>query len=89
MTAPLHGFEKLNYWKLASAVSVLPKIRVPTLLLNARNDPFLPEQVLSEIGDVPSNLLLEFPSQGSHVGFPGRGEWLVRRILDFLSLPDS
>ena len=90
VTAPLHGFgNKVNYWKLASAVSVLPKIRVPTLLLNARNDPFLPEQVLSEIEDVPSNLVLEFPPQGGHVGFPGRNEWLVRRILDFLSLPNS
>ncbi len=39
---------KFDYWKLASAVSVLPKIRVPTLILNARNDPFLPEQVLSD-----------------------------------------
>ena len=90
VTAPLHGFgNKLNYWKLASAVSVLLKIRVPTLLLNARNDPFLPEHVLSEIGDVPSNLVPEFPSQGGHVGFPGRNQWLARRILDFLSLPNS
>ena len=77
VTAPLHGFgNKLNYWKLASAISVLPKIRVPTLLLNARNDPFLPEHVLSEIRDVPSNLVLEFPSQGGHVGFPDRNQWL-------------
>lgn len=90
LTAPLHGFgNKLNYWKLASALAVLPMIRVPTLILNARNDPFLPEQVLSEIGDVPRNVVLEFPSQGGHVGFPGRDQWLARRILHFLSLPNS
>ncbi len=87
VTAPLHGFgNKLNYWRLASAVSVLPKIRVPTLILNARNDPFLPERVLPNPGDLPGNVVLEFPSEGGHVGFPGRSQWLPRRILDFLSL---
>jgi len=90
VTAPLHGFSgKSDYWSRASAVTHLTKIRVPTLLINARNDPFLPEQVLTEIGAVPSNVILEFPAQGGHVGFPGRSLWLPRRVLDFLSAPNA
>lgn len=86
VTAPLHGFSgKSDYWTRASALTHLKNIRVPTLILNARNDPFLPEEVLNRIGAVPSNVVLEFPAHGGHVGFPGRNQWLPRRVLDFLS----
>ena len=90
VTAPLHGFgNKFNYWRLASAVNVLPQIRVPTLILNARNDPFLPERVLAKASDLPRNLVLEFPSHGGHVGFPSHSQWLPRRIVDFLLVPKA
>jgi predicted alpha/beta-fold hydrolase len=85
LTAPLHGFRnKFDYWKRASAVDLLPNIRVPTLLLNARNDPFLPERVFPKTGDLRGNVELQFPQDGGHAGFPGQNQWLARRVVAFL-----
>lgn len=88
LTAPLHGFgNKERYWQLASALGLLSAIRVPTLLLNARNDPFLPERALPDRGQVSDAVTLEFPYEGGHAGFPGMNHWLARRVLDFMSDP--
>ena len=85
VTAPLHGFRSADdYWARASSAPWLHRIRVPTLLLNARNDPFLPQSALEAIRDIPPNVTLEFPPTGGHAAFPGRGRWLARRVLDFL-----
>jgi hypothetical protein len=88
VTAPLHGFLGADdYWARSSSGPWLTKIRVPTLVINARNDPFMPEAALDALGAVPPNVVLEFPQSGGHAGFPGRGRWLARRALDFLSSP--
>jgi hypothetical protein len=88
VTAPLHGFLGADdYWRRSSSAPWLAAIRVPTLVLNARNDPFMPEAVLNALGKTPPNVVLEFPRSGGHAGFPGRGGWLARRVLDFLSAP--
>ena len=90
-TAPLHGFRGVDdYWTSAAAGPWLKSIRVPTLLLNARNDPFLPEHaLLAAAREAAPSVLLEFPRTGGHVGFlsgpfPGRHDWLPRRLLQFL-----
>lgn len=89
VTAPLHGFRDVDdYWTRASAKPVLGRIRVPTLLVNARNDPFLPSHALPDPGGLPPAVRCEFPEEGGHVGFvtgpfPGRLDWLPRRIVDF------
>lgn len=89
VTAPLHGYRNTNdYWHRASAKHVLPAITVPTLVLNARNDPFMPERHLPL--HAAKSVLLEYPAQGGHVGFasgsvPGSLDWLPRRIVRFLS----
>lgn len=86
VTAPLHGFLGADdYWARSSSGPWLGKIRIPALVLNARNDPFLPEPALNAIRDIPPNVTLEFPQTGGHAGFPGRGGWLARRALDFLA----
>jgi predicted alpha/beta-fold hydrolase len=88
-TAPLHGFRDTDdYWTRASAKPHLHGIRVPTLLLNARDDPFLPGRFLPTEREVASAVTLEFPARGGHVGFvsgpfPGHIEWLPRRLLHF------
>ncbi len=92
VTAPLHGFLGADdYWARSSSGPWLAKIRVPTLVINARNDPFMPESVLSSVSEqlhkMPSCVILEFPRDGGHAGFPGRDRWLARRVLDFLSAP--
>ncbi len=88
VTAPLHGFLGADdYWARSSSGPWLSRIRVPTLVLNARNDPFLPQAALDALSDIPPNVVLEFPRNGGHAGFPGRGGWLAKRVLDFLSAP--
>jgi predicted alpha/beta-fold hydrolase len=84
VTAPLHGFRDVeHYWSTASSGPWLEHIRVPTLLLNARNDPFLPEHaLLAAARKAASCVLLEFPRTGGHVGFGH--SWLAQRLLDFL-----
>ena len=87
VTAPLHGYRDTDdYWHRASARHVLHDIRVPTLVLNARNDPFLPGRHLP--ATAASCVTLEYPDEGGHVGFvsgpaPGSLDWLPRRILGF------
>ncbi len=88
VTAPLHGYRNTDdYWHRASAKHVLADITVPTLVLNAQNDPFLPGCHLPQIAS--SYVTLEYPTEGGHVGFvthsfPGRIDWLPQRILCFL-----
>jgi len=91
VTAPLHGFRDVDhYWASAASGPYLERIRVPTLLLNARNDPFLPAQALEAAAARASKeVLVEFPSSGGHAGFmsgpfPGRHGWLSQRLFQFL-----
>jgi len=71
-TAPQHGFRDTDdYWARASAKPHLLRIRVPTLALNARNDPFVP---LASLPQVDTGFItLWQPAHGGHVGFPGGG----------------
>jgi predicted alpha/beta-fold hydrolase len=88
VTAPLHGFLGADdYWARSSSGPWLGRIRVPTLVLNARNDPFMPQAALDALAAAPANVVLEFPLSGGHAGFPGRNRWLARRVLEFLSSP--
>ncbi|HYJ96551.1 MAG TPA: alpha/beta fold hydrolase [Burkholderiaceae bacterium] len=69
-TAPLHGFRDTDeYWARASAKPHLARIRVPTLALNARNDPFVPASSLPRDGG--AHVTLWQPAHGGHAGFPG------------------
>ena len=72
-TAPVHGFAgAADYWTRASAKPHLGAIRIPTLVLNARNDPFLPAVALPGADDASRWVTLWQPAHGGHVGFPGR-----------------
>jgi hypothetical protein len=90
-TAPLHGFLSADdYWARASSGPRLAHIRVPTLVLNARNDPFLPAAVLDTLSRPSDDVQLEFPAEGGHVGFgdglfPGQQAWLTDRLFSFYS----
>jgi len=70
-TAPLHGFQgALDYWRRASARPHLSSLRLPTLVVNARNDPFIPRDSLPALSDIAPDVQLWQPAQGGHVGFP-------------------
>ena len=92
-TARLHGFrDAADYWAKASARPFLPRIDLPALLLNARDDPFLaPECFPTEEAGASAHFFLEAPAHGGHVGFiegwRRRGpNWLERRTVEFLSM---
>jgi predicted alpha/beta-fold hydrolase len=71
-TAPLHGFRDTpDYWQRASAKPQLARIRIPALVLNARNDPFMPAAALPAPAAVGHHVRLWQPAHGGHVGFPG------------------
>lgn len=70
-TAPLHGFAGVDdYWQRASSKPHLPAVCVPALVLNARNDPFVPADSLPGPTDVGGWVELWQPECGGHVGFP-------------------
>ncbi len=74
-TAPLHGFRGTDdYWSRGSAKPHLHTIRIPALVLNARNDPFVPASSLPGVHEVGTHVTLWQPPHGGHVGFPG-GRW--------------
>jgi len=89
VTAPLHGFSSADdYWTRASSKPELRSIQLPTLLLHARNDPFLPGRFLPAADEVAPSVILEYPDTGGHAAFvtgpfPGRLDWLPRRLLAF------
>jgi predicted alpha/beta-fold hydrolase len=89
VTARLHGFrDAQDYYTRSSAKPLLGRIAVPTLIVNARDDPFMPGTALPTEREVAAAVKLEFPSRGGHVGFvsgsfPGHIEWLPQRLLHF------
>jgi uncharacterized protein len=90
-TAPVHGFKDAeDYWTRASSKPWLKGIKVPTLLVNALNDPFLPAAALPGPHEVSHAVTLDYPVSGGHVGFvagrfPGNSNWLSQRVLAFFN----
>ena len=91
-TARLHGFrDAADYWTQSSARQYLAGINVPTLLINAKDDPFLPPECFPFAEAEASRCFyLEAPEYGGHVGFVdfaegGNGRtWSERRVVEFL-----
>lgn len=94
VTAPLHGFRDTDdYWTRASSKPVLHNIAIPTLILNAKNDPFLPAAALPSGANVSPYVRLDFPEHGGHVGFltggfPGTSGWMAERVFHFFEHGD-
>jgi predicted alpha/beta-fold hydrolase len=91
VTARLHGFaDARDYWTRASSGPYLGRIRRPTLLISALDDPIVPPEALPDPARLPDWVRAEFLSSGGHAGFiEGRRPWRVRswaeqRALDFL-----
>ena len=93
VTGPIHGFtDAAAYWAASSSAAFLPRIRRPTLLINAQDDPFLPAAALP-VQAVSENRFLtaEFPSAGGHLGFLAGGwparpvAWAERQAVEFLA----
>lgn len=91
VTAPLHGFDSADdYYAKCSARNFIEHIEVPTLLVNALNDPFLSESCFDETKFRSSkNVYFEMPKFGGHVGFSTLGQqgtyWSEDRAFDFIN----
>ncbi len=89
-TAPLNGFRSAeDYWERASSRPVLGSIRIPTLVVNACNDPFLaPDCYPRNAAESNPRLFLEMPDHGGHIGFVtfnrGNEYWSESRAAEFL-----
>ncbi len=92
VTAPIHGFAGVDdYWTRSSSKPWLRHIAVPTLMINARNDPFLPQTALPDRENVSPAVTLDFPGGGGHASFvcgrfPGSLDWIPQRLLDFFGM---
>jgi uncharacterized protein len=90
-TAPVHGFAgTADYWTRASSKPWLREVVLPTLVVNARNDPFVPDASLPDRQQVSAAVLLVQPDHGGHAGFAtapfaGRIQWLAERVTTFFA----
>jgi hypothetical protein len=92
ITAPLHGFSGVDdYYNHSSSKPFLKSITIPTLMLQARDDPFLPEAALPDEAELGSTVTLEISRRGGHVGYVSGWNplqptyWLEQRILQHLA----
>ncbi|MBQ9182562.1 MAG: alpha/beta fold hydrolase [Neisseriaceae bacterium] len=88
-TAPLHGFkDAMDYYRHSSGKPFLKNIAVPTVVINAQNDPFMPANALSRVDEVSEQVFLMYPQQGGHVGFmdnhrQDKLSWLPETVMNF------
>lgn len=89
VTAKLHGFINADdYWAKNAAKPWLPYIKIPILIISAKNDPFIPPESLPDQSRVSDSVTLEISAEGGHVGFlsapfPGNNNWLPQRIIRY------
>ena len=88
-TGPIHGFKDAKeYYAKSSAEPFLSKVTVPTLIIHAEDDPFMPVSILPDEKTLPQNICVELSAHGGHVGFVGGtllhpSYWLETRAPDF------
>lgn len=84
VTAPWHGFRDAeHYYAVSSAKPLLKQIAVPTLMIHAKNDPFMGGQYLPAANEVSNQVTCRFTEHGGHVGF-ANGSPRMRLGLDWL-----
>ncbi|HVS35769.1 MAG TPA: alpha/beta fold hydrolase [Gemmataceae bacterium] len=88
-TAPRGGFaDALDYYRQASAAQLVPRISVPTLILTARDDPFIAVGPFEEL-QAPENVVVQIVQRGGHIGFVGwdgsrLGRWAESRVVEWI-----
>jgi predicted alpha/beta-fold hydrolase len=89
ITAPLHGFvDADDYYNKCSSRNFLKGITTPTLIVHAKDDPFMHESIVPDIDAISPNVCLEVSENGGHVGFlqgtPWRPKiWMQQRANTF------
>ena len=84
-TAPVHGFEDGDhYYKKSSSKQFVAFIKIPTLILQAKDDPFMNATVIPDHNTIPKNVTLEVSEHGGHVGFvKGKWPWQAEYYLEY------
>jgi predicted alpha/beta-fold hydrolase len=89
ITAPSFGFDGAeHYYRTQSALRYLPEIRVPALLIQARDDTFIPFRAFETAEVRTSRIELVATAHGGHLGFLARGRvrfWADRAIIDWIT----
>ena len=89
-TAPRGGFaDALDYYRSVSTFSLIPRIDVPTLILTARDDPFIAVEPFEELR-APDNVIVRIVPHGGHIGFVGWegsriGRWAESQVAEWLA----
>ena len=93
--APLHNFKDgRDYYEQCAAMNVIDKIRVPTLILNAKNDPVLSEScAMLDVAKTSDYIFSELPNYGGHCGFyqPNYDGlyWGDKRMIEFVKQDEN
>ena len=88
--APLHGFKDgRDYYEQCAAISLVDKIKVPTLILNAKNDPVLSKScAMLDVAKHSNYIFSELPNHGGHCGFYQPNSdgiyWVDKRMIEFV-----
>ena len=89
-TVPIFGFKSSeHYWEVASSKPHIPKIKLPTLLINAKDDTFLAKECYpTKEAETSNYFYLITPKYGGHVGFinsfTAENKWMEHQIIDFI-----
>jgi predicted alpha/beta-fold hydrolase len=89
-TAPIHGFTSaVQYYEQSSSLQFLKKIKHPTLIIHAKDDPFMTPEVLPKYNDISKSITLDISQHGGHVGFIEGSffrpkYWLEERIVCYI-----
>lgn len=92
VTAPLYGFRNADhYYKTCSSGPMLKSIKVPTLILHAKDDPFMPEEIIPKRSEISNTVMVEVAENGGHVGFVYKNKlnlpsyWIDNRAPQFFN----
>ncbi|UCN00339.1 hydrolase [Sulfurimonas sp. SWIR-19] len=91
-TAPVHGFcSAREYYKKSSCRQYLKEIKIPTLIIHAKDDPFMPATVLPTKDEISQSVHLEISEHGGHVGFVSGSifhpeYWMEKKVVKFFYL---
>lgn len=89
-TAPIHGFKNaIDYYTRNSSIHFIKNIEIPTLIISAKNDPFLGKECFPDYDAIRNvNLKIEYPNFGGHVGFTLFNQnglyWSELKALEFI-----
>lgn len=91
ITSKIHGFSNaLDYYRQCSGLPLLPQVRVPLLIIQAKDDPFMTAEVIPKLEDLPPSVEYQLTEYGGHVGFVSGSlrhpkMWLEQRIPTWIA----